>query len=152
MPKLWMMVFVLVLWTGVGTSFSQEAAEPVLTGTLQAPGPLSPTMTQSQQELYKELQLWYDRSLEIGEKGKQWVMEDLQNIGDWEYQIITLNPEDEEKLTEQLNMLGKGRWEVFWVQEKMQGTRFFLKRPVRTYLKHIPAADLLRAIPKGEGQ
>lgn len=150
MLKLWMIVF--VLWTGVNTAYSQETTAPVLTGTLQAPGPLSPALTQSQQELYKELQLWYDRSLEVGEKGKQWVMEDLQNIGDWEYQIITLNPDDEEKLAEQLNKLGKGRWEVFWIQEKMQGTRFFLKRPVRTYLKHIPAADLLRAIPKGEGQ
>lgn len=142
-------MLILMVAVGCGVSWAEE--EPAAVSD-QSPETSAPTLSDKQQELYKEMQIWYGKSLEMGEKGKEWIMEDIQNIGDWEYQIVTLSPDDEEKLAEQLNRLGKARWEVFWVQEKMHGIRFYLKRPVRTYLKHIPVSDLLHVIPKGEGE
>lgn len=144
----------IVLWLTLVCTVSLAEENPVTASQQTGPekAAVSPTLTEKQQELYKEMQIWYGKSLEMSEKGKEWIREDIQNIGDWEYQIVTLSPDDEEKLAEQLNKLGKGRWEVFWVQEKMHGVRFYLKRPVRTYLKHIPVSDLLQVIPKGEGE
>lgn len=154
--NLFMMIGFIMLLNG--TALSEEKTAPAKdpavserTATSMSPVTSKP-LSETQKELYKGLQIWYDRSVEMGEKGRQWIQEDIENMGDWEYMVITLNPDDEERLTEQLNRLGKGRWEVFWVQEKMQGIRFYLKRPVRTYLKNIPVGDLLRAIPTGEGK
>ena len=108
---------------------------------------LEEEFSERQKMLMKEFQAWYDKSRDAGEKGKDWLVNDIKNIGDWEYLIVTLSAADEEELALQLNVYGRERWEVYWVQKTMQGVQFYLKRQVRTYIKHIPVGDLLHMVP-----
>ncbi|MBZ0165820.1 MAG: hypothetical protein K8I00_03365 [Candidatus Omnitrophica bacterium] len=147
--KRWIMLLVLGC---AATALAQEAPpSPDVTAQTERPfAGLEDKFTERQQDLMREFQLWYDKSRDAGEKGKDWIVNDIKNIGDWEYRIVTLTATDEQELALQLNAFGKERWEVYWVQKKMQGTQFFLKRPVRTYMKHIPVGDLLNIVPKNE--
>ncbi len=109
---------------------------------------LEETFNERQKQLMQEFQAWYDRSREAGEKGRDWIIKDIKNIGDWEYLVVTLQADDEEDLSRQLNKYGQDRWEAYWVQKKIHGIQFFFKRPVRTYIKHIPVGDLLHMMPE----
>lgn len=106
--------------------------------------------SEHQKQLMEDFEVWYEKSREAGEKGKDWVLNDIKNIGDWEYLIVTLQAGNEQELSEQLNTYGKDRWEVYWVQKTLQGIQFYFKRRVRTYIKHIPVGDLLHMMPNNQ--
>jgi len=53
------------------------------------------------------------------------------------------------ELAEQLNALGRDRWEVFWLDPAGSDLRVFLKRPVRSYLRQVPLSELQRLLPGG---
>ena len=111
---------------------------------------LEDKFSERQKILMEEFQNWYDKSRSAGEKGKDWVLNDIKSIGDWEYLVVTLNAVDEDELALQLNAYGKERWEAYWVQKKIGGIQFFFKRRVRTYIKHIPVGDLLHMVPSNQ--
>lgn len=79
------------------------------------------------------------------------VQEDIENLGDWEYRIITLESASPELVAAELNTLGDERWEVFWVESSQNEMRFYLKRPAVSYLSRVPLSTLLRAL-SGVGQ
>jgi len=104
-----------------------------------------------------------DKARELYEKAKrsgdnvpddiaEWMQEDLQKAGDWEYQIVRTSPasdaSDNEAVEALLNELGQERWECFWVERKNGEIEFFLKRPSRSYLKGLPMRDFLKFIPQ----
>ncbi len=96
-------------------------------------------------EQAKEL---YEKARESGEKVpeniKEWIKEDIKKIGTWEYKIVLID--SKRSIEKELNELGKERWECFWIERKENGFSLFLKRPVKNYLKAIPAKHLLKLI------
>ncbi len=100
---------------------------------------------------WKKARELYEKAKESGEKVpediKDWIKEDINKIGTWEYKIAFLDAES--NLEKELNKLGKDRWECFWIEKRENGLKLFLKRPVRSYLKTIPTKHLLKLIPQG---
>ena len=58
----------------------------------------------------------------------------------------------EAELETTMNELGVERWECFAVVREGDSLHLFFKRPVKSYLKHIPVSDLWKLVPgKDEG-
>tara|TARA_B100001057_G_scaffold75085_2_gene69745 strand:- start:2845 stop:3318 length:474 start_codon:yes stop_codon:yes gene_type:complete len=92
----------------------------------------------------------YGVGLEDGKKlttkSKEWLMKDIENIGDWEYKVVSYGSKDFQALEKDLNELGKERWQCFWVEAAGEGKVFYFKRTKMSYLSKIPAGALLRII------
>ncbi len=99
---------------------------------------------------WKKAKELYEKAKESGEKVpediKDWIKEDIKKIGTWEYKIVFLDTES--NLEGELNKLGKERWECFWIEKRENKLKLFMKRPVKSYLKAIPAKHLLKLIPQ----
>ena len=97
----------------------------------------------------------YERAREAGEQVPkdiyEWARKDLESIGNWEYRIESIDMRQIDVLERRLNELGADRWECIWIQEGEGPARLIFKRPVRSYLKHVPLSRLLRAVPVGGG-
>ncbi len=97
----------------------------------------------------------YDRAREASDSASgnvvDWTTEDIKRIGDWEYRIEQLATSDVTVLSERLNEWGTERWEVYWIEHPATESAYtvFMKRPARSYLRHIPVGDLLRMVPGG---
>ncbi len=104
--------------------------------------------------VWEEIQRLYEKAKEKGERVPkdiyEWAREDLNGIGDWEYQILTLDDPAPQRLQEKLNEQGVERWECFWIERRGDNLVLYLKRPVRNYLRHIPFSDLMRVVPFGD--
>jgi hypothetical protein len=101
--------------------------------------------------LWDEVEHLYGQARDTGEQVPgdvyDWLKEDLNQIGDWEYRVVEI-PSSERTLAEtELNDLGKERWECFWVEARGSRTRFYLKRPSRSYLRNLPLSDLMKVVP-----
>mgnify|MGYP001829087608 CR=1 FL=1 len=101
-------------------------------------------------ELVEQL---YRRAREAGEEvppgAMDWAREDLERIGDWEYQVVRLESDDDAAIEARLNVLGAERWEVFWVEREREreGLRVFVRRRAVSYLRMLPLSELGRLIP-----
>lgn len=87
-----------------------------------------------------------DKGLTTADDTKQWVQEDFQAMGAWDYKVVVL-PDSTEEMEQQLNELGRDRWECFEVKDKT----FFLKRPRKSYLRNVPMKDLIKLVPMMQG-
>jgi len=83
---------------------------------------------------------------ELTEQTKEWVKEDIENIGDWEYKIVAFGSKASTEMEKELNRLGKERWQCFWVEPSGKEKVFYFKRTKKSYIQKIPAGDLLRII------
>ena len=105
--------------------------------------------------VWHDVEQLYESAKEAGEQVPKdiydWIRQDIENLGDWEYRVVELETNDSKKLEDQLNDLGQERWECIWIQSSGKTTRFFLKRPVRSYLTTLPLSKLLKLIPSGDG-
>ena len=115
------------------------------------PEPASP----EQEGIWAEIQRLYERAKAAGETVPEdavdWVQQDLARYGDWEYRVVEL-PSSERALAEtELNDLGKERWDCFWVEARGSRTRFYFKRPSRSYLRNLPLSDLMKVVPTTDG-
>lgn len=96
----------------------------------------------------EEIQRRYEEAREAGttraENAREWVREDMERIGAWEYHTEVL-PGPSEAMAERLNALGRERWELVEVVPGEDGRLLgvFKKRP-RSYLRHLPVQDLLQ--------
>jgi len=82
----------------------------------------------------------------LTEKSKEWLLKDIENIGDWEYKVVSHGSKDFKALEKDLNELGKERWQCFWVEAAGEEKVFYFKRTKMSYLCKIPAGALLRII------
>lgn len=91
----------------------------------------------------------YRQAVHAGETSavstKEWVVDDLAKAGTWQYKI--LRSQDHVAAEAELNELGKQRWECFAVKPGDSATLYYLKRSHRSYLRQLPARDLLRLLP-----
>jgi hypothetical protein len=110
---------------------------------------------QKDPNLWDQVLTFYESAKEQGEQVPkdvyEWVRNDLGSVGDWEYKLFELQSADTATIEKKLNELGTDRWECLWVQPVGVKTRFYMKRPSRTYLKNLPLSQLLKMIPAGGG-
>ena len=110
---------------------------------------------ESEPGVWDEVQRLYQSAKETGERVPKniydWIRQDIENLGDWQYRVVELETSDSKSVEGKLNELGQERWECIWVQPSLKTTRLFLKRPVRSYLTTLPLSQLLKLIPSGEG-
>jgi hypothetical protein len=101
-------------------------------------------------DLWSYVQALYEKAKAAGEQVPgttiEWIREDLDKVGDWEYRVVSLGG-SAEQVEKELNELGRERWECFWVQQEGRRVRFFLKRPARSYLSSIPVTSLMKLLP-----
>ena len=71
-----------------------------------------------------------------------WAAEDIENIGDWQYQVVDISFASPEQLEGELNALGDDRWEVFWMERSDSGFLVVLKKPAVSYLSKIPFSQI----------
>ena len=92
----------------------------------------------------------YEKNLgsgkDISAQTKEWLMKDLENMGDWEYKIAAFGNKVPEEMEKELNQLGNERWQCFWVDNAGKQKVFYFKRTKMSFIQKIPAADLLRII------
>ena len=81
---------------------------------------------------------------ELTGKSKEWVLKDIENIGDWEYKVESYDPDKTKDLEKKLNELGKERWECFWVESSKKEKVFYFKRTKMSYMSKIPTGAILR--------
>lgn len=96
------------------------------------------------ERLYKEAR---DSEDQVPANVADWVKQDVEKLGDWEYKVVSLPFRDTGSLEDRLNQLGRDRWEVFWVEPDGDNAAFYLKRPARSYIRSIPLSSLLKAFP-----
>ena len=77
-------------------------------------------------------------------KSKEWVLKDLENIGDWEYKVETYGVGQAKEIEQKLNELGRERWQCFWVESNKKEKVFYFKRTKMSYLSKIPSGAILR--------
>ena len=81
---------------------------------------------------------------ELTGKSKEWLLKDIENIGDWEYKVESYEPEQAKEIEKKLNVLGKERWQCFWVESNKKQKTFYFKRTKLSYLSKIPTGAILR--------
>ena len=81
---------------------------------------------------------------ELTGKSKEWLLKDIENIGDWEYKVESYDPEQAKEIEKKLNVLGKERWQCFWVESNKKQKTFYFKRTKLSYLSKIPTGAILR--------
>jgi hypothetical protein len=86
----------------------------------------------------------FEDGKKLTEESKAWLAKDLENIGDWEYKVVSYGTKDFKALEKDLNELGKERWQCFWVEAAGKEKVFYFKRTKMSYLSKIPTGALLR--------
>jgi hypothetical protein len=142
MRSLVLRTLVLVVMVVVAPAGAAFAADP-------------PQETDDDQDLLEEIRKLYESAREKGEQVPKdlydWVRQDIQSIGDWEYRIVEVASREATGLAARLNELGSERWEMIWLEPAGDGARIYFKRPVRSYLKQIPLSQLMKILPGGGG-
>ncbi|MFP6899337.1 MAG: hypothetical protein VCA36_00245 [Opitutales bacterium] len=85
-------------------------------------------------------------SKELKGQTKNWIKEDIEDIGDWEYKIVAFGDKATTDLEKDLNQLGKSRWQCFWVEATGKDKVFYFKRSKISYMHKMPAGGLLEII------
>jgi len=76
-----------------------------------------------------------------------WITEDIEKIGTWEYKVVTLDAGPPSGIGAILNDLGRQRWECFWIDRQGAGPTLYLKRPIKSYISTIPPRYLWKLFP-----
>ena len=86
------------------------------------------------------------QGLTTAKSTSEWLGQDWNNMESWEYKVITLAGTDE-KLAQQLNKFGKQGWDCFNTEANAEGTRFYFKKPIFSYLRQLPFKDVIKLVP-----
>ena len=107
-------------------------------------------------EIRQEIEQAYEKvkstGAEVPDNAITWAKEDIGKIGDWDYKVVRLEETGPEDIEGILNEYGRNRWEVFWVEEDRTGKTLYMKRKTRSYLRHFPLKEVLKAIPADQGE
>ncbi len=88
---------------------------------------------------------------EVPQDLMQWLREDAQRGGGWEYRVVDMDNAQAAAVEDALNALGRERWEVFWAQADGPRLRLLARRPTASYLQSVPMSELLRLLPRQDG-
>jgi hypothetical protein len=107
-------------------------------------------------DIQKEIENIYKRVKSTDEivpdNAIEWAEQDIKKIGDWDYIVAKLKSKNTNEIEDILNEYGRSRWECFWMEINSNTTTLYMKRPARSYLKHLPLKELMKAIPIDQGQ
>jgi hypothetical protein len=141
-----------VVFSALGIVFLAVILLPTPIGTVLAADPPRENGEETQ-DILEEIRELYESAREKGEQVPKdlydWIRQDLQSIGDWEYRIVEVARREATWLQARLNDLGTERWEVIWIEPQGDGARIYCKRPVRSYLSQIPLSQLMKILPGG---
>lgn len=97
----------------------------------------------------------YEKARQTGETvpadAYDWMKQDLERVGDWEYRVRVFDSAAGAQLEESLNEMGRDRWECFAVVPAGSSLRLLFKRPVESYVGAVPHGDLLKLLRREEG-
>ena len=102
-----------------------------------------------------------DEGLTTADSAQEWLVEDFNSIGAWEYKVLSVpmaTEADVSKVETSLNKLGLERWECFSVVAPSQpgGNHVYhLKRQKKSLMRSLPLRDMMRLVPLmggGDGQ
>jgi hypothetical protein len=99
-------------------------------------------------ELYEKAK---DSGETVPENVSEWVQEDIERMWTWEYKVLQMEEVEPSALEEELNALGKERWECSMAVSPASQLTVLCKRQAKSYLKLIPFKDVLKLVPVGEG-
>ena len=76
------------------------------------------------------------------------VKEDISKLGSWQYTQRTVTNENPGEVVSMLNVMGKQKWECFWVDKQPSSTTLYFKKSPKSYVSSIPFKDLIRYLPE----
>jgi len=110
----------------------------------------SQTVEQTRKWISEMYQSAKDQGITSANSMKDWVADDWNAQGDWQYKIMSLDPGDTEAVESKLNAAGTDRWECYHVDTGGPEWTFFMKRSRRSYLSRVPLKDLVNLMPGGD--
>ncbi|MEO0796122.1 MAG: hypothetical protein AAFX93_13210 [Verrucomicrobiota bacterium] len=87
---------------------------------------------------------------DLSEETKQWVQEDLERIGDWEYKVIEIELSNAQTLEDELNLHGAERWECFFITQSTKKLTIMFKRQSISYIQKASKLDWSRLVGGSE--
>lgn len=99
---------------------------------------------------WQEVLRLYEKTRQTGEAvpadAYEWMKQDLERVGDWEYRVLVVDSAAEAEIEERLNELGRDRWECFAALREAGSLHLLFKRPVESCVGMIPHNDLLKLL------
>ena len=78
------------------------------------------------------------------ERSYEWLQDDIEKIGAWDYDIFSAEDIDKKNVQETLAALGQERWELVSAVSDGDAIVFILKRAKKSYVKVLPAQDVIK--------
>lgn len=85
-----------------------------------------------------------ESTTEMSKEAYQWLQDDIAKIGAWEYQVYTAGDIEGQETHDTLTQMGQARWELVSAVANDDRVVFVLKRPMKSYVKVLPAEDVLK--------
>lgn len=85
-----------------------------------------------------------ESTTEMSKEAYQWLQDDIAKIGAWEYHVFTVENIEDDGARETLAQMGLERWELVSAVANDDHIVFVLKRPMKSYVKVLPAQDVLK--------
>ena len=102
------------------------------------------TLSQSAEWASGAYKMLKDQGLTSAGTVTEWLSNEVSKAGQWEYRVVTVTKPNE--LEDTLNELGAERWEVFEVMPVDASFQIVCKRPIKTYLSHIPSSEVIKLL------
>lgn len=87
------------------------------------------------------------KGLTSADSAKDWITEDIRNMNALKYKVVKISLANLEAVEDELNRLGKLRWDCFHAVEQDGQTILFFKKERRSIIKNIPVKDMLKLVP-----
>lgn len=92
------------------------------------------TYWEKTKKAYEELRSG-DKNLK--DETKQWIADDLERIGDWEYRVVEVEGASVDLMETKLNEMGAERWECFFVERFDSKLILYFKKNKISYLQKL---------------
>ncbi len=127
-----------------GAETTRKWIEEKINDTTESSSGITEDASEWANNMYNSLK---DQGLTTADNTRQWLTEDIRNMSAFEYRIAKIPLSDLPALEDELNELGKSRWECFHAVEQNGDMILFFKKGRRSILKNIPVKDLMKLIP-----
>jgi hypothetical protein len=103
---------------------------------------------------WEEVQKLYEKAKDAGDDVPKniadWAKAEFQRMGTWEYRFVRFDAISPTEIEKELNVMGKEKWECFWLEREGNALRLAFKRPAQSYLQALPVKELMKLIAAGQ--
>ena len=85
-----------------------------------------------------------ESTTEMSKEAYEWLQDDIAKIGAWEYHVFSVDDIEDDEAQQTLATMGAERWELVSAVANDGRVVFVLKRPMKSYVKVLPAQDVLK--------